>query len=157
MASPKQYMRSYARALSDKSERDKALLEGLPTSDDHGASIKHNIEVINKNKEVIESQKSSSKPNAKVIARATNNIATCKVTIRQHLVQLSAKPEGTDAKIDAEINAVMDAIDAGDIQSVTLKVLEIMVRRNPGLHGRKYKEALAQVAAQQQTVAQPQH
>lgn len=140
--------RLYVGELGREIRTNGELLLGIPTSDEHGQLIAHNIEVIEKNKKTIKNQLSSAKPNEKLIARAKDNIATCKETITTRLTLMGATLE--------EISVVTSGIDANDIQSVTVEVLKVMARKNPGLHERKYKQALAMVEKQKQAVLQQQ-
>ncbi len=125
------------RAIRTEKSLNREILDSLNTSDELGRFIGHDVEVIMKNREAIEQQQKSKTPNEKIVARAQENIATCTNTIKARLVNLSAKPD--------EIDAIIDSLNKCDYQTVTLEVLKMMARKNPGMHKKKYERALLAV------------
>ena len=113
-------------------------LMGATSSDEHGAYIKQKIETILDNKRVLAEESTRLNPNAGRIARYNANIANCIDSIGVHLKCLGATKE--------LIAEVTDYLKDEDYQMVTLKVLELMAKKNPGLNQRKYTKALQMVA-----------
>ena len=128
---------------------DRECLESLISSSDDGMYIGHSVSTIIDNLNAIKEQQDSGKPDTKKVSRAKENIEMCKTTIKTRMTHLRATPD--------EVKAVYDYLDKRDYQQLTLKVLEVMKRKNPGLHTRKYNEALAMIEAQKQAAAQPEH
>lgn len=122
--------------------RDNVLtLSSLVSSDEQGELIEHNIKLIMKNQKVIADQQRSPKTNDKLVAKANENIQMCIETIKIRLGRLGASKD--------VITEAANDINNGNIPKFTLKVLELMATKNPGLHQRKYNQALQMVAAQQ--------
>ena len=128
---------------------DRESLNALNSSDEDGKYIGHSVETIIANLNAIKEQQNSKEPDTKKINRAKENIELCKTTIKTRLSHLGATPD--------DVKTVFNCLDKCDYQQVTLKVLEVMKRKNPGLHTRKYEEALALIEAKKQQVTQPQH
>ena len=80
-------------------------------------------------------------PNEKLIAKARENIQNSINNVKIHVARLGATPD-----VVADIT---NDLSNDNIQQVTLKVLKLMANKNPGLHQRKYNQALQMVAAQQ--------
>ena len=116
------------------------LVEGI-TSDERGKSIANAVQSIEKNRQAIEEQKNAHVPNEKKITKAQENIQNNINIIKLHATRLGAKPDVL-ADIEKDLRTY-------DFQQVTLKVLKLMAQKNPGLHQRKYNQALQMVAAQQ--------
>ena len=116
-------------------------LQGFTSSDEHGAMIANSVRLILKNKEVIAEQQKLKKPDARLVARANENIKNCIETIKIRMKRLGAS--------DTLVERVISYVEKGDTQNVTLLVLEQMAHRNPGLNQHKYKQALAIVAGRQ--------
>lgn len=131
-----------------KKMQDAETLSGMLSSDEIGQLIEHGINNITKNQEACAKESARPAPDAKRIARYNQNIEDCIESIGNHLRKLNASEE-----VVAE---VCEYIRKGDYAQVTLKVLELMVKKNPVVHGRKYKQALQMVAAAQQRTLQPQ-
>ena len=127
--------------MSAQKMLDKESLAGLVTSDEHGVLIAHAVKTIVENKNLIAEQRASQNPNAKSIAKAVDNVKNCLASISARLKRLNASQE--------KIDAIIDNINAGNFQDVTLGVLEVMAKKNPGLNGRKYEQALKQYAQRQ--------
>lgn len=125
------------REVSDNIE----TLTGIASSDERGALIGNAVLLIIKNRAVIAEQQTAKTPNAKIIAKAQENIKDCIETVKTHLVRMDAS--------DAVVATVVDYINQGDMTNATLAVLKQMAHKNPGLHERKYKQALAKVAERQ--------
>lgn len=124
-----------------KSALDKECLEALITSDEHGMYIGHSVETIINNRRMISEQCRSANPDTKKVARANENIMICMNSIKTRLTRLGAN--------QGEIDQVIDKVNESDFQAVTLLVLELMVRKNPGMNKRKYNQALQIIAANQ--------
>ena len=136
--------KSYSVA-SQKRRHDREALDGALTSDEHGASIKQNVETIIENRRAMEDNAA----NAGLVARYKANIATCISSVRSHMAKLNAST--------ADIDEVAKCINDGDFRQASLLVLKAMAKKNPGLHQRKYDAALKMRAAQAVATNQTQH
>ena len=138
-------LRSNIKKCNELVRLDRMLDEtlfGAISSDEHGAYIKQNIEIIAKNKKALVEIDSEKHSDAKRVAKYHENIAICKSSVREHLRKLGATPDVSDM--------IINCINSGDYQSVTLNVLKLMAVKNPGLNQKKYEQALKIFAAKKQ-------
>ena len=134
-------IRKCRSAARDYNRTAGEMLDNLITSDEHGMFIGRNVSAIISNREAIAEQTNSKNPNDRVIARSTENINTCIHVIKSRLERLGATSE--------DIANVVNSLNNADYQSVTLAVLKLMARKNPGMHQRKYEQALKMAADKQ--------
>jgi len=120
---------------------NKTFLSTHISTDEHGKFIMHAIEIIAKNKQAIAEQMGTKVPNEKMIAKARENIQNSINNVKIHVARLGATPD--------VVADIANDLSNDNIQQVTLKVLKLMANKNPGLHQRKYNQALQMVAAQQ--------
>jgi len=150
----KQRQSVYSGALRREKLINGELLRELPSSDEHAQKIVDKLNTIITNHESVDAKKTS------------ENIAICRQVINEHLDRLKATAE-EKANIASAIDSILDLNPNDDDYEMQLankknafevKLLGVLVRRNPGLYSRKYREALTWTAvAQKQTVAQLQH
>ena len=117
---------------------DRESLDALTTSSELGAFIGQNVNNIINNRKVIAEQQQSANPDTKKISRANEGVQTCINVIKSRLARLGA--------VQSEISAVVDSLNNADYQSVTLMVLKVMARKNPGMHKKTYEKALQMIA-----------
>ena len=125
---------------------DTETLTALLSSDEIGVHIEKNVQMIVRNKQAIAETKASKTPNAKLAEKFNANINICIDSIKTYLAKLGATP--------AEINKVVEDVNACNYQLVTLEVLRLMARKNPGINQRKYDQALKIIAIKNKNMAQ---
>lgn len=118
---------------------NREYLDSLVTSDEHGRYISHSVATIINNRATIMEQKSLPEPDAKKIAKAQEHVETCIDLIKIRLARLGATAD--------EITAIVAGLNSADYQCVTLQVLKLMARKNPGMNQRKYNQALKIIAS----------
>ena len=117
---------------------DMEILGSVVTSDDRGLSIKKNIDLIVRNKMAIDTENAKEQPDTTRIAKFNENISTCMESVRFHAMKLGANQN--------TVEKIVNAINEGDFSLVTVKVLELMAKRNPGLNQKKYQQALQMIS-----------
>ena len=118
--------------------RDRESLDNFITSGELGMFIGNNVSNIINNRKIIAEQEKSGNPDLKKINRANEGVQTCINVIKSRLERLGAKQD--------EMSAVVDDLNKADYQSVTLTVLKVMARKNPGMHQKTYEKALQVIA-----------
>lgn len=118
-----------------------AVLSAKISSDEQGKFIGRAVETIAKNKKFIADQMKSQTPNEKLLAKARENIQISIDTIKTRATNLGASE---DVVVD-----IINDVNNDDIEQVTLKVLKLMAKKNPGLNRSKYEMALRKFAEKQ--------
>lgn len=126
------------RETATERKLNKEYLNALITSDEQGEYISHNVRTIINNRNIV--VKNGVDSGSVSTTRAKENIKTCINIIKSRVERLGATP--------AETENIINLLNEEDYESVTLRVLELMARKNPGMHKRKYEQALRMVASE---------
>ena len=111
-----------------KLTEDKLLtetLDGIQSTDDRARSVWGNVLIIAECKKRIAAD-AGNKTTSKILG---DKIQTCTRTIKENMAKLGAD--------EACINETMTLIDNGDTDNVHINLLKLLVKRNPGMYGRK--------------------
>ena len=116
---------AYHRPIRAEDKLVNETLDGIQSSDDRARSVWSNVLIIAECKKRIAADARNEATN-KVLGE---KIKTCIRTIKENMAKLGAD--------DTCINETMTLIDNGDTDNVHLNLLKLLVKRNPGMYGRK--------------------
>lgn len=122
---------------SHKRVMDKELLYGTWTPGDRAKSVLYNAKMIVENKDAL----GKCTGDARKTARINENITICMQSIKNALTKLDA-----DEKTVSEI---VTSMEKNDIEMVQYILLQLLIKRNPGLYRRKLAAVARSIANRQ--------
>lgn len=115
-------------ARTENSLRNEGL-NGKQSSDERAHSIWSNVLCIIEDKKIVAHEEAQGKPSSKMVARYKEIIENCTRSVKENMAQIGAD-EGTIAKM-------MDYIENANTDGAKGLLLDLLMKRNPGLYRRK--------------------
>ena len=122
-------MPAFYRSTLKETKLVTETLDGIQSSDERAHSVWKNILIVIEDNKIVAAEKAAGTPSSKLVERYNEIISTCTRTIKDNLSKLGAN--------EATINEIMGYVDHGDTDNAQISLLQLLVKRNPGLYRRR--------------------
>lgn len=117
---------SFRRTARTENSLHNEGLKGRQSSGDRARSIWVNVLCIIKDKKALANEEAQVTPNPKMVAKYKDIIANCTRSIKENMVQIGANEE--------HIEKMMEFIEGNNTEGVEGLLLDLLMKRNPGLY-----------------------
>ena len=119
----------FYRPTSKETKLVTETLGGIQSSDERARSVLSNIKIIIASNNKIAAEKATATPDIALINKCNGSVSSCTRIVKENLAKLGAD--------DKYISEVMGLVTSGDVDSIYVSLLKLLVKRNPGLYRRR--------------------